>query len=359
MLTTRLAKPADLTTDDWSRWDALQRSNPLLESPYFRPEFTQAVAAIRDDVEIAVMCEGDKVVGYFPFQRDGYNVGRPVGGKLSDFQGPIAEQGTKIDLSRLVRQCKLACWDFEHLVMPSGTVPAQTFKTLASPYIDLSQGYDVYVARRKEAGTEIFSRTAQKARKMEREIGAVTFDYDATHDRAAFDMLMGWKSKQLTESGLVDLFQMPWTSELVFDLAKRRDPGLSGQLCVLRHQGRPISAGFWIRSSDVMHCWFIAYDPELSKYSPGIIMFTHLFRHAAEDGVTRIHLGAGDERYKWSLASASVDVSIGSIEFTHPITLTRRAWRFCRDNLSKWNTGWLGGQVATMLSPVRRWWAYR
>ena len=42
--------------------------NPQLDNPFFRPEFTQAVAAVRDDVEVAVLEIQQQPVGFFPYQ---------------------------------------------------------------------------------------------------------------------------------------------------------------------------------------------------------------------------------------------------------------------------------------------------
>ena len=37
-----------LSSDLVARWDQIVRSAPELDSPFFRPEFTQMVAALRD-----------------------------------------------------------------------------------------------------------------------------------------------------------------------------------------------------------------------------------------------------------------------------------------------------------------------
>src|SRR5436190_15608567 len=85
----RLYVPTDLSPAQWERWSELQRENRGLQSPYFRPEFTQAVARVRSDVEVAVFQAHDQVVGFLPFQRGPLNMGKPVGGKLCDFHGCI------------------------------------------------------------------------------------------------------------------------------------------------------------------------------------------------------------------------------------------------------------------------------
>ena len=72
--------PGDrLTPKHVEVWSRLQREDAAVASPYFRPEFTQAVACVRNDVEVAVMEEDGEPVGFFPYQRRGRNVATPVG----------------------------------------------------------------------------------------------------------------------------------------------------------------------------------------------------------------------------------------------------------------------------------------
>ena len=104
MLTLRCVKVAVLGEADWRLWCELQRTEPLLESPYFRPEFVRAVATVRTDVEIAVLKRDGTTVGFFPFQRGTLHIGRPVGGKLSDYHGVIARPDLEFDAGWLVRQ---------------------------------------------------------------------------------------------------------------------------------------------------------------------------------------------------------------------------------------------------------------
>ena len=76
----RLIPAEQLTPEHVAAWADIQRAEAALDSPYFRPEFTQAVAAVRGDVEVGVLEEGGEPVGFFPFQRGRGNVARPVGG---------------------------------------------------------------------------------------------------------------------------------------------------------------------------------------------------------------------------------------------------------------------------------------
>ena len=103
MINYRLTCPQDLTSLELSLWDRLQRGSREFESPYFRAEFTQAVAAVRDDVEVAVIEEDGAAAGFFPFQRRSLNLGKPVAGRLNDFHGVILPRGFRVDARQLIQ----------------------------------------------------------------------------------------------------------------------------------------------------------------------------------------------------------------------------------------------------------------
>ena len=68
----------------------------------------RAVAAVRDDVNVAVIADGSEAVGFFPFERGGCGVGRPVGGIMSDYHGVVLRPGLRLDGEELIRACDLA-----------------------------------------------------------------------------------------------------------------------------------------------------------------------------------------------------------------------------------------------------------
>ena len=61
--------------------------DPALVSPYFCPEFTQAVGDVREDAFVGIVEDAGEFVGFFPFQRRALGVGKPIAGPLSDYQG--------------------------------------------------------------------------------------------------------------------------------------------------------------------------------------------------------------------------------------------------------------------------------
>src|SRR6516165_11136612 len=111
-----LVPGSELGSDLVRTWAEIQEANPTLASPYFHPEFTRVIAAVRVDVEVAVVEDRAQIVAFFPFQRVGASVGEPVGGVISDYQGLICAPDFTCDPHELMRQCCLAAWNFDHLL---------------------------------------------------------------------------------------------------------------------------------------------------------------------------------------------------------------------------------------------------
>src|SRR5882724_4225825 len=100
-----VVKAGELAPADVERWRGFQEGNPDLASPYFCPEFTQSVAAVRKDVFVGILETDGQVVGYFPFQRRSFGFGGPPGSGFCDFQGVVAAPSTQWDPLELLRGC--------------------------------------------------------------------------------------------------------------------------------------------------------------------------------------------------------------------------------------------------------------
>jgi len=357
MTNIRLTTPQGLTPREWEAWSTLQLADPTLVSPYFRPEFTQAVAAVRSDVEVAILSDENEPIGFFPFQRSRLNLGKPVGGKLSDYHGLIGSWGNLTDAAELMRACGLAGWDFDHL--PTSQTPFQPYaqSTAPSRWMNLAQGYEAYVAERRAAGTEAIKKAGQSMRKLAREKGELRLEADTTSTHV-FQQLLAWKSEQYRRTGLADLFSYPWIRQLLEHLQAHPRPYFSTELSALWCGDRLIAAMLSLRSRHMLHAWFPAYDPEFQQYAPGLTLFLKLAETCADRGFTVIDLGKGDERYKLSITTPGPSLAEGCLERASLAVFVRKGWRTTRD---LWTTA-VGKRTATnaagWLQPVRNWLAH-
>jgi len=328
------AVPAQSLSDDLvARWRQLQAADPNVDSPYFRPEFTQAVAEVRKDVEVAVLEDGSRTVGFFPFQRNACSMGRPVGGPLSDFQGIVLEAGYSINPVQLLRGCRLHAWHFDHLLAVQTHLADHALGIAKSPYIELSAGYDAYLKSRLAAQASEVSQAVTKARKAERQVGPVRLEFESL-DQRVLDQLIDWKKSQYKRTGVVDVFSFPWTLSLIrrlLEMPQSKDFG--GLLSALYFGDTLAAVHFGMRSDRVMHWWFCAYNSELGKYSPGNQLLLSLVREAATAGVQRIDLGKGNEPYKRSFMTGETMLADGLIA-THAMRVSMsRLWRQTRQTV--------------------------
>jgi CelD/BcsL family acetyltransferase involved in cellulose biosynthesis len=316
---------AQLTADQISLWSQFQRADGVLNSPYFRPEFTQAVAAVRDDVETGIIEDGNEIVGFFPFQRGRGNLGLPVGGIMSDFHGLITRRDVEVNPQEILKGCRLSAWHFNHLVAGQEAFRPYHWSVWSSPYMDLSGGWEAYENRQIAIHKTSFKRMKSKMRQVEREAGEVRFDVHAADDKV-FPSMIEWKRKQYQSTGVADVLAVDWTVALLKNVLTCNSDSFSGILSALYIDDILAAVMLSMKSYNILHGWFSAYNPQFSQFSPGMILWLEMAPAVEQLGVNRIDLGKGPEDYKRHLMTDSIAVAEGSID-SRPLTrILRRNW---------------------------------
>ena len=319
-----------LTADQIATWSRLQQADPALDSPYFRPEFTQAVAAVRDDVEIGMLEHAGETLGFFPYQRSRAERGLPVGTQLSDFHGVIARADYDFNAEELIRQCGLVSFRFDHLPTSQRPFAAFTWQTGLSPYLDLSEGFEAYCAQRRQDGSKRIKKTLRQSRKLQREVGPIRVEVECSPGRT-LQLLLKWKAEQFRQSNLTNLFEYEWIVRLLERVLAARHPLFEGMMFVLYAGERVAAIDFTLRSARVLHSWFPAYEPVLAKFSPGHILLMETARMAETLGIQRLDLGKGPETYKTSFMSGAVKVAEGGVHSRPTDRLLAQNWHRLRD----------------------------
>ena len=325
----RVVAGPELAPDLAAQWHALQQSNPVIASPYFCPEFTHTVAAVRDDVEIAVLEEGNRVAGFFPYQRGQRGVAVPVGGILSDYQGLVCAPGFECDPPGLLKSCRLIAWDFDHLLASQKCFEPFHLHREPSPQINVSHGYKAYVTERRAAGSEQIKKCGNLMRRIEREVGPLRF-VPHSADVTLLGRVLRWKSQQYLTGGKADLFALGWARPLIELVHAAQAEDFAGMLSLLYAGERLVAGHFGMRSRTVWHYWFPSYDEVMAKYSPGLILLLKLAEYAPSIGLRVIDMGKGMSLYKERLMNASVTLASGSVELPSLRSLRRAAQRKLR-----------------------------
>jgi CelD/BcsL family acetyltransferase involved in cellulose biosynthesis len=345
----------ELTAEHVTAWSEIQRENVDLHNPFLSPQFTRAVAAVRDDVEVAVIAEHDRFVGFLPFQRSRLNIGRPVGGRLCNLQGLVIPSEADVDGKRLICKCGLAALDFHQLIASQPTFEPFHQQTAQYQYVDLSNGFEAYIAGRRGTGSKRFEKIANRARKAERELGPIRLE-PHTSDRLILRKLVDWKSQQFQRTGLTDVFGFDWTRALLETLLDQRSKSCCAMLSVLYAGDTVLAISYGLRYESVMDGWFMAYDPEYSVYAPGLNLITEMARMMPQNGIARYLLGSGPESYKQDFCSWAFPVASGSVDVQFLTKLVRGTWRKTRDLVKSSPLRGAAELPARLVRPFRRKW---
>lgn len=322
-ISARVIRPGELTSDEIERWRTLQGTHRGLWSPFFSPEFTLAVGAARSDARVAVLSEAGETWGFFPFHVCRSGIGKPIGGPISDYQGVIADPARVFDAGALLAACGLSTYDFNHLPSTQASLRRGALHVAASPHIDVSAGYQAYVAEQSKKSKDHFKKFERRLRKMERELGPVRLE---VHDdsAAAWDTVVAMKNASYRRMGVGSILDVAWVARTLAEIRATRSAPFAGMLSTLYAGDRPVAAHFGMRSATTLHWWFNTYDHELRAYAPGLALLLLLAQRAPSEGLSIIDFGRGDEDYKLTFANGTTELCEGSIELPRSLPGTLR-----------------------------------
>src|SRR5262249_40978806 len=262
------------------------------------PEFVRGMSEQRPQLQLAILEEGGKIAGFFPFERNALGIGRAFCYGLSDVQAVVHAPGYEWAGTELLEACGLALGEFDHLIAEQVRCFApQKYSSRASPVVDLTRGWEHWIAN-KRSSTRI-RRSKEYERRLVRELGAPRFEVDS-RDPRHLQLLMQWKSAQYRRTGRMDRFARGWLVDSVRRPVRNPQDSFSVELSVMFVRDRPASLYLSLRSNGILAGWFPAYDVNLASYGVGTIHQRQLLMHAARNGIRLFDCGAGDEAYKQS-----------------------------------------------------------
>ncbi|MGX1310102.1 CelD/BcsL family acetyltransferase involved in cellulose biosynthesis [Streptomyces calvus] len=307
-----VVRPDELGPGELKTWRELRAESGAPGNPFLDPAFTTAVGQVSPAARVAVLQDDGTPVGFFPYEKGPLGQGRAIGLGVSDSQGAVLRPGVRVDPRTLLAACRLSSWEFDNLEAGQDLFLPYAVERLAAPVVDLDAGYGPYLDGLRTRSPGFLKQTLAKERRLARQVGEVRFVYDA-RDPEALRALMRWKSAQYRRTGRRDRFAQQWITGLVDLLAHGDDPECRGVLSVLYAAGRPVAAHFGLRSATVLSWWFPAYDRDLGRYSPGLVLHLRMLEAAAADGIRMVDLGSGPARYKDSLKTRELPVYEGAV----------------------------------------------
>ena len=289
-------------------------------TPCLRPELYIALGPHHDDLRIAIIEESGQAVGFFPFRRcKNAKVAAPIPG--CDYQAIVGAPALEADAEVILAACNLQIFDFEHF-LPQADSLARNRSTAAvsSPALDLSRGYEAYLADLRAKGTT-FSSLKIKRRRMERDHGELRIE--CIHSSPLLERMLRWKAERFNH----DRSWIDRVGNIIKSLSSNSLESPIGALLVLYAGETPVAVQFGLRDRGIFHCWLSGFNPAFNHYPSSTIMRLEMCKNAQRFGCYFFDLGPGGEPYKTSISNAAVPGLKGSIELPGMLSLLRKIRR--------------------------------
>jgi CelD/BcsL family acetyltransferase involved in cellulose biosynthesis len=307
-----VARPRELGLTERQLWDSFT-GDPSLASPFLSWEFANAVDATRTHARVAVVEDGAEICGFFAFDLRPNRIGEPIGAGICDAQAFVGRPDWDFDARGLIGGAGLASWRFDHLVPTQTTFAPYHRRLHRSPVVDLRAGFAPFLESVRAHSKDLLGQVARRRRRLEREHGPVVCEWQSSRRQADMAQLQHWKSLQYSRTNTWDRFAHAWVTETLSHLEQARDPGCTGLLTVLRVGDHLAAAHFGLLGHDRLSWWFPTYNPDLGRYSPGLILLFELIREAAQRQVTLVDLGRGAHGYKLRVTQDWYEVAEGEV----------------------------------------------
>jgi len=299
----RLLRPDALTAAEREIWNHLWDADAGVRQPFLTPAFTEAVGRVFTGARIAVLERNGSPAGFFPFQFPSalhriLGAAERIGGVLSDYAGAILPADAVLAPERLLSLCGLSTYTFDHLDETQLAHGLTGEKPEYGLRIRIGSDPASYLARLKEANKDFIQQVGRRRRRLTEEHGPLRLVVREEDGPAALARLMDRKRAQYRESGKADPFATPWRRRLLDELALSRDPRCQGVVSTLWAGETWVASHFGLLGGGVLHFWFPAYNPALSRMAPGHLLLVGLIERAAELGIHTIDRGAGEGAHK-------------------------------------------------------------
>lgn len=302
MLKSRVVPAAELTQSEIEIWDCLCKSHAHLETAFFSPHYTRAVAAVRPHVYVCVLLNGSDPVGFFPFQFASplhrlFGAAERVGEELTDHFGLIAGPDVRVDVPTLLKRSGLSHINFTHLDDSQLAYGLEGER----PEIGYLMRFDsgrAYWEQLRIVNRKYVSETERKGRQLEEQYGSLRFCWSEPNVVQHLQMLIRAKSDQYIRTGKDDWLAAGWKQRLLALFAASKASTCRGVLSSLYAGDTWVASHFGLCCGGVLHYWFPVYNTNLSRFGPGHLLRKALITTGTELGINTIDHGAGDALHK-------------------------------------------------------------
>ena len=183
---------------------------------------------------------------------------------------------------------------------PGRSPRLRTDEVMEAPVIELNGSEEAWMERR----TRNFRKLARRTGKRIEEVGVKS---RIGSDRAAVEALMHLHELRWQDRGGSGLDAEVAVGVLA-GAAERLGPERF-EVVLLEGEDGPISAELMLRTGPEAVLWATGFDPEWSRFAPGLQVRVVTLRAAAEHGVELVDLGGGGDEYKVRMADSDMPIA--------------------------------------------------
>lgn len=285
------------------------------------------------DLFLLTMCRGQEVVAIVPMYRKhegDRRILRFLGGvDLTDYLGPICsleDRGVVADRFvewLLSEEVEWDEFDAHNMPVPFGfadfLVERADAKGLeyridqeeTSAVLPLPRDWETYL---EQLDSKERRELKRKRRRLVREVPDASFRR-ATEETLETDLKYFIEMHRGAE-GHKGHFMKPEIATFFERVARALMPLGWLQLDFLEIGGQPVASAFSFRLKNSFYLYNSAYEPEVARLSPGVVLVSRLIEESIDQGLSTFDFLRGQERYKYQLGAQAVPLN--NVRILHP-----------------------------------------
>jgi CelD/BcsL family acetyltransferase involved in cellulose biosynthesis len=298
-------------------WDALVRAQPRPSPFLLHAWLLEWIRHYGDtgDVTVVVARRDGRLVAALPLivrRVAGLRVLQFLGGTQSALADLLLAEGEANDTARAVAgEALKGRYDLADLFgLPGnsrlgaalGDRGLSLIQRVEAPVLELGAGWDVVYA--EKTGSKKRNLHRRRRRQLSEQGGELTTELASTADELACALEDAFRLHELRWAGRSDGSHFATPVGKRFHRAALQ--ALAGQgiprIITLKLDGRAIAFHYYFLLGGRMYVHRLAFDPELSRFSPGLVNTLDALEAASNEGAMLVEYLGGDERYKLELS---------------------------------------------------------
>jgi len=319
-------KIGELTPSQVDAWHRLHGCETALKSPFTTYEFCKAVDKVRGNVFVSILEGRNKIQAIFPFERAHRlmpGIARKPGGHLSDCFGIIGNMHYPLDERELLKASELSVFSFDHLPLENNGLPVWRGTVSNGIRVDVPS-FAEYVARLQRVNKKFVKEVERHGHQLVQQFGPMDFQWQTLNPAFELERLIDRKRSQYLKSHRPDALKEQWARALLSELLSTKDENCEAILSTLYCGDTWVASNLALRSGELLHIWFPAFNRLLRRFGPGHILFLKLFEAAEARGVHQFDFGGGVVPYKRKYAGQEYPLFKGSLRRFNVLSLAHK-----------------------------------